>query len=81
MVGLLLLTAAPGQLISNTARALMVTTVALSAATEIGASPRPFLMALTVVAAAAFLTSVATAANMMVLSPVATSSATTGGSA
>jgi hypothetical protein len=38
-------------------------------------------MALTVVAAAAFLTSVATAANMTVLSPVATGSATTGGSA
>lgn len=47
----------------------MVIPVALSAATEIGASPRPFLMALTVVAAAAFLTSVATAANLMVLSP------------
>lgn len=81
MVGLLLLTAAPGQLISNTARAFDGHSGRTLRRHGDRRLPRPFLMALTVVAAAAFLTSVATAANMMMLSPLATGSATTGGSA
>ena len=49
-----------GQLISNMATALIIAPIAISAAAELGVSARPFLMALTVVAAAAFLTPVAT---------------------
>ncbi|PWC05702.1 SLC13 family permease [Agromyces badenianii] len=58
-----------GQLISNMATALIVAPIALSAAAELGVSGRPFLMALTVVAAAAFLTPIATPVNLMVMGP------------
>jgi di/tricarboxylate transporter len=69
LLGLFVLTAALGQLISNMATALIVIPIALSAATELGVSPRPVLMAVTVAAAAALLTPVATPVNMMVMEP------------
>lgn len=69
LIGLVLLTAALGQLISNTATALVVVPIALSAASAMGVSGRPLLMAVNVAAAAAFLTPVATPANMMVMAP------------
>jgi di/tricarboxylate transporter len=69
VLGLCLLTAALGQLISNTATALIVIPVAVSAAADAGVSARPLLMAVTVAAAASFLTPVATPANLMVLGP------------
>ncbi|MBV1853787.1 SLC13 family permease [Catellatospora tritici] len=69
LLGLFLLTAVLGQLISNTATALIVIPIALSAAGELGVSVRPVLMCVTVAAAAAFLTPVATPANMMVMGP------------
>ncbi|GHJ44051.1 SLC13 family permease [Catellatospora sp. TT07R-123] len=69
LLGLFLLTAVLGQMISNTATALIVIPIALSAAAELGVSARPVLMCVTVAAAAAFLTPVATPANMMVLGP------------
>ena len=69
VVGLFVLTAVLGQLISNMATVLVVIPIALSAATELDISPRPILMSLTVAAAAAFLTPVATPANMMVMGP------------
>lgn len=58
-----------GQLISNTATALIVIPVALTAASDIGIAPVPVLMCLLVAAAAALLTPVATPANMMVMEP------------
>jgi di/tricarboxylate transporter len=58
-----------GQLISNMATALIVAPIAISADAELGVSARPFLMALTVVAAAAFLTPIATPVNLMVMGP------------
>ena len=64
-----MLTAVLGQLISNMATALIVIPVALSAAAEVDVSPRPVLMCVTVAAAAAFLTPVATPANLMVMRP------------
>jgi di/tricarboxylate transporter len=67
--GLFLLTAILGQLISNTATALIVIPIAVAAATEIGMSPRPVLMSVAVAAAAAFLTPVATPTNLMVMGP------------
>jgi len=69
LFGLCLLTAVLGQLISNTATALIVIPIAVSAAADAGVSARPLLMAVTVAAAASFLTPVATPANLMVMGP------------
>ncbi|WP_144124890.1 SLC13 family permease [Catellatospora sichuanensis] len=69
LFGLFLLTSVLGQLVSNTATALIVIPIAVSAAAELGVSVRPVIMCVTVAAAAAFLTPVATPANMMVLGP------------
>ena len=69
LAGLFLLTAVLGQLISNTATALIVIPIAVSAAVELDVSPRPVLMAVNVAATAALLTPVATPANLMVMEP------------
>jgi di/tricarboxylate transporter len=69
LLGIALLTAALGQLISNMATAIIVIPIALSAAAELGISPQPVLMCVTVAAAASFLTPVATPVNLMVMGP------------
>jgi di/tricarboxylate transporter len=69
LLGLFVLTAVLGQLISNMATALIVIPIAVTAATELGISVRPALMAVTIAAAGAFLTPVATPANLMVMGP------------
>ena len=69
LAGLFVLTAVFGQLISNTATALIVVPIAVSAAGYIGVSARPVLMSVAVAAAAAFLTPVATPANLLVMEP------------
>ena len=69
LAGLFLLTAILGQLISNTATALIVIPIGVAAATEIGVSPLPVLMSVAVAAAAAFLTPIATPTNLMVMEP------------
>lgn len=69
LLGLFVLTATFGQLISNMATALIVIPIAVAAAAELGVSPQPVLMSVTVAAAAAFLTPVATPVNMMVMEP------------
>jgi len=58
-----------GQFISNVATVLIVTPIALAIAQSLELSVQPFMMALTVAGAAAFLTPVATPANLMVLQP------------
>ena len=58
-----------GQLISNTATALILIPIALSVATEMGVSPLPLLMCVNVASAAALLTPVATPANIMIQAP------------
>ncbi|WP_091499851.1 SLC13 family permease [Microbacterium sp. cf332] len=58
-----------GQFISNVATVLIVAPVATSIAVTLEVSPLPFLMALTVAGAAAFLTPVATPVNLMVMAP------------
>ena len=55
-----------GQVMSNTATVLIIAPVALSVAAALDVSVLPFLMALTVSAAGAVLTPIATAANLMV---------------
>jgi di/tricarboxylate transporter len=69
LLGLVLLTLALGQLISNMATALIVIPIAVSAAAELDVSPKPLLMGVCVAAAASFLTPVATPANLMVMEP------------
>lgn len=66
---LFVLTAALGQVVSNTATALIVVPIALAAATETGVSPQPVLMLVAVAGAASLLTPIATPANMMVMAP------------
>jgi di/tricarboxylate transporter len=69
LLGLFVITALFGQLISNTATALIMIPIAITAATDFGISVRPVMMSLTVAAAGAFLTPIATAANLMVMEP------------
>lgn len=69
LIGVFLLTAILGQLISNMATALIVIPVALAAADELDVAGAPVLMCLNVAAAAALLTPIATPANLMVMEP------------
>ncbi|HET7880638.1 MAG TPA: SLC13 family permease [Acetobacteraceae bacterium] len=69
LAGLFLLTAVLGQLISNTATALIIIPIGVASAIELGISPLPVLMSTTVASAAAFLTPVATPVNLMVMGP------------
>jgi di/tricarboxylate transporter len=69
LIGLFLVTAIFGQLISNMATALIVIPIALVAATDMGVSVRPILMSVTIAASAAYLTPIATPVNMMVMGP------------
>jgi di/tricarboxylate transporter len=69
LLGVFLVNAILGQLISNTATALILIPIALSVAVDMGVSPMPLLMCVNVASAAALLTPVATPANIMVQSP------------
>ncbi len=69
IAAIFLITVVFGQLISNTATALVMIPIAVSAAAQLQISPQPVLMTLCVGAAVAFLTPVATPANMMVMGP------------
>jgi di/tricarboxylate transporter len=64
-----LVTLALGQFISNVATVLIVAPVAISIAGALNLSVQPFMMALTVAGAAAFLTPIATPVNLMVMQP------------
>jgi di/tricarboxylate transporter len=69
LAGLFLFTALLGQVISNTATAMIVIPIAVTAAAELGISAKPVLMSLNVGASAAFLTPVATTSNLIVMGP------------
>jgi len=69
VAGLFGLTAVLGQLISNTATALIVIPIAAAAAGELGLSVRSVLMSIAVAQAAAFLTPIATPVNLIVMGP------------
>ncbi|WP_159500646.1 SLC13 family permease [Microbacterium sp. 18062] len=58
-----------GQFISNVATVLVVAPIAVSVAASLGVSIQPFMMALTIAGAAAFLTPIATPVNLMVMQP------------
>ena len=69
LLALCLLTLVLGQLISNAATVLIVAPIAVSIAATLDLSVMPFMMALTVAGAAAFLTPIATPANLMIMEP------------
>ncbi|WP_214467832.1 SLC13 family permease [Microbacterium flavescens] len=69
LAALCVLTVVLGQLISNTATVLIVAPIAVSVAASLDLSVQPFMMALTVAAAASFLTPIATPVNLMVMEP------------
>ena len=69
LAGLAALSLVFGQLISNTATALVMIPIGLSAAEQLGVSGRTVLMSICVACAAAFMTPVATPANLMVMGP------------
>jgi len=69
LAAIVLLTVVFGQLISNTATALIMIPIAVSAAAQLHVSARPVLISLCVACAASFLTPVATPANLMVMGP------------
>jgi di/tricarboxylate transporter len=69
IAGLFVLTAVLGQVISNTATALIIIPISVVAALQMGVSPQPVLMSVAIAAAASFLTPVATPTNLMVMEP------------
>ncbi|HEY9293992.1 MAG TPA: SLC13 family permease [Microlunatus sp.] len=69
LLGLALVTAILGQLISNTATALILIPIGVSVAAEADISSLTVLMAISVASSAALLTPVATPANLMVMQP------------
>jgi len=66
---LFLLTAAIGLFISNTATAVLMAPIALSTASQLGASPYPFAMTVALAASAAFMTPISSPVNTLVLGP------------
>ncbi|MEU4393761.1 SLC13 family permease [Kribbella sp. NPDC023855] len=69
LLAVFVLTAALGQMVSNTATVLIVAPIAVAAAEGTGTSVRPALMLVAVAGAASLLTPVSTPANMMIMSP------------
>ena len=59
----------PATVVFGYATALVVIPIAISAAAEAGVSAKPMLMAVAAASAAAFMTPVATPANLMVMGP------------
>ena len=69
LLAIFVLAAVVGATISNTATALIVIPIAVSACAELDVSVRPVLMAVTVSCSAAFLMPITTPANLMVMEP------------
>ena len=67
MAGLFLLTSAFTQVLSNTATAVLIGPIALSAATTIGVRPQAFLMTVAIAASMAFASPVASPVNTLVM--------------
>ena len=69
LTGIFAVTAVLGQLISNTATALIIIPISLSVAAEAAINPLTVLMCVAVASSAALLTPVSTPANMMIMQP------------
>jgi di/tricarboxylate transporter len=57
------------QLLSNTATAILLAPLALQVASELGASPRPFLMLVAIAASCPFLSPIGSPVNTLILGP------------
>lgn len=66
---LFFITAVLGLFISNTATAVLMAPIAIAMSTELGVSPYPFAMAVTLAASSAFMTPVSSPVNTLVVSP------------
>lgn len=69
LAGLFILTLISTQIISNTASALLVAPIALAAAQGLNVNPQAFMMSVAIAAAMALLSPVASPVNMLVMSP------------
>lgn len=69
LAAVFLLTAALGQVVSNTATVLVVVPIAIAAASATDTSAKPLLMVVAIAGCAALLTPIATPGNMMIMSP------------
>jgi di/tricarboxylate transporter len=69
LLGIFVITAVLGQLISNTATALILIPIGISVAGDMNVSPLTVLMCINVASAAALLTPIATPGNLMVMEP------------
>jgi di/tricarboxylate transporter len=69
LVGLFVLAAAFGVAVNNTATALILIPIGLSAASELDVATPPVLMCIAIACSAAFLTPIATPGNMIVMGP------------
>lgn len=69
LISLFVLCAVIGLFISNTATAVLMAPIAITAASEMQVSPYPFVMTVAMAASAAFMTPVSSPVNTMVLAP------------
>jgi di/tricarboxylate transporter len=69
MAGVFLLTAALGQVMSNTATTVLVAPIVLQAALTLGVRPEPLMIMVVVGASASFLTPIASPTNTLVFEP------------
>lgn len=69
LASLFVVTALIGMFISNTATAILMAPIALSVASQLGASPYPFAMTLAIASSAAFMAPISSPVNMLVMAP------------
>jgi di/tricarboxylate transporter len=69
LAGIFLVATTLSQVMSNTATAVLMSPIVLTAAAGLGVAPHPLMMGLAVAASTAFLTPIGTTTNLMVLGP------------
>lgn len=69
LAGLYLLTTLMSQVISNTATAVLLAPIGISAAAALGVAPYPFMMGIALAASCSFATPIATPVNTLVVGP------------
>ncbi len=69
LAGIFVVTTTLSQVMSNTATAVLMSPIVLTAATGLGVEPYPLMMTIAVAASTAFLTPIGTTTNLMVLGP------------
>lgn len=69
LLGIMVVALLSSQVISNTATAVLLSPIVISTAEGLGVSPMPLMMGLAVAASTAFLAPIATAPNLLVMSP------------